>query len=136
MARKPLPPAALVAPKMQNPQRERQQRIEPRCQIQITQQLGRYPAAAQPDGKPQPELQEEAHQRLPYTSDGTGQQFGESDGEKDRHRIVGTGFDLERCSHALVEIDALPLEHGKDRCGVRRADDRPHQQAFGKRQIH
>ena len=54
--------------------------------------------------------------------------LNERDGEKHRHRIVTAGFNFERRADTLVK--PFSAEQGKDRRGVRRANNRADQQPF------
>ncbi len=59
-----------------------------------------------------------------------GKQFDQGDGEEDRHRIVGAGFDFQCRAHLVADVDAADTQQEEDGGRIRRGDDRAEQQAF------
>ena len=107
-----------------------QQRIQPVGQRQPHHQPRQHPAPGQAEDGPEPEL---ARQHPDETAErgglGLQQRADHGGNEQDRHRIVGTGLDLQRGLDALVEADAAVAQEREHRGRIGRADDRREQHA-------
>ena len=114
-------------------QRDDEDRRQPALHVQpVDQPDDQQPAEIARD-QAEPHLQHEAQQHLPAQLVERGARrddLDKRDGEEDRHRIVGPGFDFQRRADLVSDVDAADAQQEEHRRGVRRADDRAEQDRF------
>jgi hypothetical protein len=110
--------------------RDDQQGVKPLGQAHAPQQLGKQAPSANAECGADHELRYQLQKdTLRRGHAGAGDDAYQHGNQQDGHRIIGPGFDFQRCADPLVEAHAAVAQEIEDGGGIGRTDDGPHQQS-------